>query len=111
MNARFEISRSRDGKVLFNLHAGNGQVILTSQLYESKSNAVRGIESVRANAPLDARYDRGTAASGEFYFILKSANGQVIGRSEMYASVAAREIGIASVKQNVSSAEIDDQMF
>jgi uncharacterized protein len=39
------------GKYHFNLVAGNGQVIATSEAYERKDSALNGIESVKTNAP------------------------------------------------------------
>ncbi len=42
---------------MFNLRAGNGQVILTSERYTTKAAALNGIESVRTNAPVDDRYE------------------------------------------------------
>ncbi len=97
MSGKFEITQSKNDKFLFNLKAGNGEIILTSQLYEAKTGAQQGIDSVRANAPLDERYERSTSTSGQPYFNLKAANGQVIGRSETYSSTSAMEGGIASV--------------
>lgn len=97
MSGKFEITKSKNDKFLFNLKAGNGEIILTSQLYEAKTGAQQGIDSVRANAPLDERYERSTSTSGQPYFNLKAANGQVIGRSETYSSTSAMEGGIASV--------------
>jgi uncharacterized protein YegP (UPF0339 family) len=41
--------------------AGNGEVILTSELYKQKQNAIAGIDSVKANAGDDTRYERKTA--------------------------------------------------
>lgn len=63
MSGKFEISKSKNDKFLFNLKAGNGEIILTSQLYEAKTNAQQGIDSLRANAPLDERYERSTSTS------------------------------------------------
>jgi len=108
MSGKFEITKSKNDKFLFNLKAGNGEIILTSQLYESKSSAQQGIESVRLNAPVDARYERATSAGGQPYFNLKAANHQVIGRSETYSSVAAMEGGIASVKKHAPDAKVVD---
>lgn len=108
MSGKFEISKSKNDKFLFNLKAGNGEIILTSQLYEAKSGAVQGIESVRTNAPLDERYERAVATSGQPYFNLKAANSQVIGCSETYSSKAALESGIASVKKNAPDAAVVD---
>ncbi|MCT8335655.1 YegP family protein [Leptospira sp. 85282-16] len=47
--------------------------------------------------------------AGEFRFRLKASNGEIIASSEGYSSKQACENGIASVKNNASSAEIDDQ--
>ena len=105
---KFEVKTSNSGKIMFNLKAGNGQVILTSELYESKSACMNGIESVKKNAPDDGRFERKTAKDGSPYFNLKAANGQVIGKSEMYSSNDAMENGIASVKKNAPDAEVVD---
>ncbi len=108
MAGKYEISKSKNGKFLFNLKAGNGQVILTSQMYDTKSDATTGIESCKMNGALDARFERALSTSGQPYFNLKASNGQVIGRSEMYSSEAARDNGIASVKSNAPDAAIKD---
>jgi uncharacterized protein len=47
---KFILEKGNSGKFHFNLHAANGQVIATSQHYESKDSALKGIESVRNNA-------------------------------------------------------------
>lgn len=109
MAGKFVLTTTKDGQYMFNLKAANGQVILTSERYQTKGGALSGIESVRKNAPLDERYERRTASNGEPYFVLKAANHQEIGRSEMYSSEAAMENGIASVKKNAPEATLDDQ--
>jgi hypothetical protein len=91
---------------MFNLKAGNGQVILTSELYKTKAAAESGIESVKKNAVDDARYERTENKNGEPYFKLKAGNGQEIGRSEYYSSVAAMENGIKSVQTNAPDAAV-----
>lgn len=106
MTGKFEISKSKNDKFFFNLKAGNGQVILTSQMYESMASAKKGIESVKVNAEQDQHFERSTSSIGQPYFNLKASNGQSIGRSEMYSSVAAMENGIASVKTNAPAASI-----
>lgn len=93
----------------FNLKAVNGQVILTSQGYATKAGCKNGIESVKTNAPFDSRYDRRMASNSQFYFNLKAANGEIIGTSEMYTTLSAKENGIESVKNNAPAAEIVDE--
>jgi uncharacterized protein YegP (UPF0339 family) len=51
MAGKFVLKRGSTGKFLFNLLASNGQVIATSEAYESKHAALNGIESVKNNAP------------------------------------------------------------
>jgi uncharacterized protein YegP (UPF0339 family) len=51
MPGKFEVFTDRAGKFRFNLKAGNGQVIASSEAYESKKVVFSGIESVRKNAP------------------------------------------------------------
>ena len=108
MSAKFVISKSKNDKFLFNLKAGNGEIILTSQQYEAKSSAEHGIDSVRHNAPLDERFERKTSKSGDPFFVLTADNGQTIGQSEMYSSTSAMENGIASVKKNAPEAKLKD---
>ena len=108
MAGKFELKTSANGKFHFNLKAGNGQIILSSELYESRSAAENGIESVKKNSADEPRYERRTSAKGDPYFVLKAANGQEIGRSEMYTSAAAMENGIESVKTNGPGAAIAD---
>ncbi len=105
---KFEINKDKAGKHRFNLKASNGQIILISESYETKSSCNNGIESVRKNSQDDARYERKTAKNGSPYFNLKSTNGQVIGNSEMYSTAAAMENGVASVKKNALDASVED---
>lgn len=105
----YEISKSRDGQFRFVLKAGNAETILTSELYKARASAEKGIASVQANCADDSRYERNTASNGKTYFNLKASNGQVIGTSQMYASSAARDNGIASVKTNGISTQIKDK--
>ena len=97
-----------DNQFRFVLKAGNGETILTSELYTSKASAEKGIASVRSNSPQEERYEKKTASNGKFYFNLKAANHQIIGSSQMYATAQSRETGIASVKANGTSQTVKD---
>jgi uncharacterized protein YegP (UPF0339 family) len=105
---KFVITKRTNGDFQFNLKAGNGQVILTSQGYAAKAGCENGIASVKKNASDDARYERKTSSNGKDFFNLTSTNGQIIGSSEMYESTAARENGIESVKKNAPEADVED---
>ncbi|ABQ07215.1 MULTISPECIES: YegP family protein [Flavobacterium] len=106
---KFVITKRTNGEFQFNLKAGNGQTILTSEGYTTKAACTNGIESVKTNSQDDNRYDRKEAKNGKPYFNLKASNGQIIGASEVYESVSARENGIESVKKNAPDAAVDDQ--
>jgi uncharacterized protein len=106
---KFVITKRANGEFQFNLKAGNGQIILSSEGYSSKAGCENGIESVRKNSQDDSKFERKTSASGKPFFSLKATNGQVIGSSEMYESEASRDNGIESVKTNAPDAAIEDQ--
>lgn len=106
---KFVITKRKNDEFQFNLKAGNGQTILASEGYTTRAACENGIESVRKNSQDDGRYDRLEAKNGKQYFNLKAGNGQIIGSSEMYESVASRENGIESVKKNAPDATVEDQ--
>jgi uncharacterized protein YegP (UPF0339 family) len=106
---KFVITTRKNGEFQFNLKAGNGQTILSSEGYTTKAACENGIESVRKNSQDDARFERKEAANGKPFFNLKATNGQVIGNSEQYESIAARENGIESVKKNAPEATVSDE--
>jgi len=106
---KFVISTRTNGEFQFNLKADNGQVILNSEGYSSKSGCTNGIESMRNNAGDDGRYERKTSTNGKFYFALKAGNSQVIGSSQMYETEASRDNGIESVKKNAPDATVVDE--
>ena len=108
MSGWYEIHKSTDGQYFFLLKAGNAEVILTSERYQTKAGAQNGIASVQANSPLDERYDRKQSTNDKWYFNLKASNFEIIGTSQMYSSAQAREVGIASVKANGPTKTIKD---
>lgn len=106
----------------FDLLAANGQDILTSEVYESRAACLRGIGSVRKNAPsahlenqtepdfttlANPKYELYTDKSGAFRFRLRSRNGKIIAVSDDYTSKAAALSGIESVRNNAAQAEIE----
>jgi uncharacterized protein len=104
MAGKFVLKASGD-QSMFNLHAGNGQIVLTSERYVSKSSALNGIESVKTNAADDARYE---LSEGGTRFSLKAGNGQVIGTSQTYTSESAAREGMQAVKRAAADATTQD---
>ena len=109
MAAKFEIKKSKDGKKFhFSLKSANGQIVLSSETYNDKKGAEKGIASVKKNATTDKRYEQKKGKSDKPYFVLKATNGEVIGRSQMYASEKGVQKGIASIKKNAPGARVVD---
>ncbi len=108
MAGKFELYKDKAGEFRFRLKAGNGEIILASEGYKQRASAENGIDSVKSNAPDDARYERKETSSGKPMFNLKATNGQVIGTSESYESTAGRDNGIESVKKNAPDAAVVD---
>lgn len=108
MIPHFELKRTENGRFLFNLKAGNGEIILTSGLYDDKAAASKGIASVIASARNEGQFERKVAANKQPYFVLTSAAGEFLGKSEMYASPSSMENGIKSVIKNASEATLKD---
>lgn len=105
---KFQIFTGNNDQFYFRLYAANGQQILSSQGYASKSGCQNGIESVKKNAVNDDLYERKEASNGKFFFNLLAANKQIIGSSQMYASKQGRDNGIESVKRTAPDAGVED---
>ncbi len=119
---KFVVKETNTG-VKFDLKAGNGETIATSEVYSSKAACENGIESVKKNAPVaniedqtvegfatekNPKFEVYADKAGEFRFRLKATNGQVIATSEGYKSKAGCMNGIESVKKNAPEAEVVD---
>ena len=118
---KFVVKQTKNGGFAFNLKAGNGEVIATSETYTTESACFNGIESVRKNA-VEAKLEDQTAENfekvtnpkfevykdkaGEFRFRLKAKNGEIIAASEGYVRKFSCKKGIDSVKKNSVDAPV-----
>ncbi len=120
MAGKFIVRTTATG-VKFDLKSGNGQVIGTSEVYKAMDSCLKGIESVRKNAPLakiedqtlekpaketNPKFEVYTDKGGEFRFRLKAKNGQAILTSEGYKAKDSCLNGVASVQKNAPDAKI-----
>ncbi len=107
---------------MFNLLAGNGQVIATGERYNTKDSCLSGIESVKANSGVhiedqtisseslkNPKYELYKDKAGEFRFRLKASNGEIIAASEGYSTKGSCINGISSIKENAPSAEVMEE--
>ncbi len=119
---KFVIKETATG-VKFDLKAGNGEVIATSEVYSSLSACKNGIESVRKNAPVAAvedqtqegfakeknpKFEVYSDKAGEYRFRLTATNGQIIATGEGYKAKAGCLNGIESVKKNAPNADVEE---
>ena len=117
---KFVIKATASG-IKFDLKAGNGEIIASSEIYNSLEACRKGIASVKKNAPVAAEEKqtaKGFSAkkhpkfevykdkAGEFRFRLKSVNGKVIAVSEGYKALVSCLNGMEAVKKNAPDAEI-----
>lgn len=119
---KFVVKETKAG-VKFDLKAGNGEVIATSEVYTTKAACVKGIESVKKNSAVanvedqtvegyatekNPKFEVYADKAGEFRFRLKATNGQIIATGEGYKSKSGCMNGIESVKKNAADAEVVD---
>ena len=116
---KFVVKTTKSGFV-FNLKAGNGEVIATSESYKSKDSCLNGVESVRRNCVggvedqtvegyeklTHPKFEVYADKAGEFRFRLKAGNGQIIAVSEGYKAMAGCRNGVASVKKNAQDSPV-----
>ena len=108
MAGKFECYKDKAGEFRFRLKAANGNTILSSEGYKSKSGCNNGIESVRKNSQDPDRFVKKETATGKFRFALTAKNTQTIGTSQNYASESGRNNGIKSVANNAPDAAVVD---
>ncbi len=121
---KFVIKPAKSGGYVFNLKAGNGEVIATSEVYNSLDACKNGIQSVKTNAPEAAledqtvegfeteknpKFEMYTDKAGEFRFRLKAKNGQIIATGEGYKAKSGCKNGIESIRKNAPEAEIVEE--
>ena len=121
---KFVISSGKNG-VMFNLKAGNGEIIATSQVYKSLDSCKNGVESVSKNAPIapvedqtvenfetktNPKFEVYADKAEEYRFRLKARNGEIIAVGQGYKSKASCMNGIESIKKNAVDAEVVEEL-
>lgn len=106
MAGKFEVYKDRAGKFRYRLKAGNGQIILTGEAYNSKSACLEGVDSVKKNSQKETAFEILEDKKGGFRFRLKAGNGEIIGQGEAYNAKSGCIKGIESVKKNAADSKI-----
>ncbi len=106
MAGKFECYKDKAGEFRFRLKAGNGNNILSSEGYKSKSGCMNGIESVKTNSQDPDRFVKKETDSGKFRFNLTAKNSQIVGTSQNYDSESGCDNGMKSVANNAPDAVV-----
>ncbi len=109
MAGKFEIYKDKKGEFRFRLKAGNGEIVLASEGYSSKTGCKNGIASVQKNSPTMSNFDASVTRGGKHRFNLKAANGRVIGTSQSYADEKGCKAGMRAVKSACTKAKMEDK--
>lgn len=102
--ARVELLAS-DAGYRFNVHARNGQIVLSSEIYTTQAGAWNGAFAAQDAAARGA-FELRTATDNRFYFVLKAENGQVVGVSQLYTTKASAQAGIESVTSVLATLDL-----
>jgi len=84
------------------------KTLVRSENYAAKKSCLNGVESVKKNSQIDARYVLCESQNGKFYFNLKASNGQIVATSSMFASEADRQVAISILKENADTMSVED---
>jgi uncharacterized protein YegP (UPF0339 family) len=87
----------------FHFSATNHEIVLQSEGYASRVNALNGVLSVLDHGGNRASYQTRQATNGQWYFVLRAVNGEIIAMSEMYVSRWNADRGADSVVTNVNA--------
>lgn len=104
--ARAQVEAGDTGKYHFNLFAQNGEIVLSSQAYETAASAWNGAFAAQSAAVSENAFAINTALDGSFYFTLRAPNGQVVGVSQMYAAFTGAALGIDSVQSVFATVDL-----
>ena len=106
--SKFQIFQSPvNQQYYYRLRSANNEIILSGEGYTTRQACVNGINSVKANAPFDSRYQKKISNNSQYFFTLHAGNGEAIGVSEMYTSSSGRDNGIEAVKRDAPGAPIE----
>lgn len=89
------VKKTASGDRIFKLHAGNHDVVLTSESYKVKASSLGGIESVGVQGQVAARFERKTAPDRLWALAVGRA---VVQRRKIHASSSTTDTGKWSLK-------------
>jgi uncharacterized protein YegP (UPF0339 family) len=90
------------GQWHFNLVAGNGNILLSSEAYTTRLGALNGMLSVLDNGGYESMYTAVKGTNGKYHLVLKAANGEIIATTQQYSSKSSATRGIGSCARGVS---------
>lgn len=100
--AHFDLWQT-DGLHFFHVASGNGEVLLSSEGYASRTSALNGVLAVLDHGDDPARYRVTVGADGQSYVALTAANGEIVAVTEGYASAGNARRAIDACVASIAS--------
>lgn len=106
--SKYQIFQGEDRQIRFRLKSRDCETLLVSHGYRNKHSTLRGIAYTMQQTQNERFFSRRLSSNYQYYFVLKSKDGRILGTSEMFDSKACRENAIIAVKRAAKSAKVDD---
>jgi uncharacterized protein YegP (UPF0339 family) len=96
------------GQYSFILRATNGQLLLTSPYFTDKETVLRTLDLLRSLVQIDQLYRIFNAGGGQCYFDLSNNDGEMLGRSTVYADAQSMQKALTSLKNCAKTSRLLD---
>lgn len=106
MAGQFTFKKTENDQTIFQLTDDQEQLLFTSAPFASMSDARAAILSLKERVTRFPNFERRKSTTNKMYFVVKSADGGVIGSSERHSSIPALENSITAVNKCAPVAQI-----
>ena len=104
----------------FDLKDKFGDTVATSEVYTTKAACLKGIQSIVSTVPKapvaaegetipNPKFETFQDKKGQYRFRLRSRNGKIIAISEAHMTAYGRDRAVASVRDSLPTATIEEQ--
>ena len=108
MHPRFVTTKKGD-YYSFELVDTDGEAILRSNFFRSKSDCTNEIAQVKSSVLSAVHFEKRKELSGQFSFVLKNKHHAVIGHSRPFWSPSSRDYAMMTVRREASDALVEEK--